>query len=889
MCDYSKWSEYVDIEDVEDFTFGCGEPLSEDMCIVDTGVECCVEFDHDARGVCGDDVVNPMDCELCGEVNAATINAESSFHVAAFNTKYKDISWSEDSFENQVSPGHFFWAPNWYDPESGCGISGTDSNWVFEEYASGEFEWIDEEKTGFRITGTMVRSNGGDYKWFVNATFSNLYTDGIPSLSPKLELSRSLYETYSIDWNDWKYYTDMDVILTGEGLLAGNKVRVESRGPAMQCGFGANGKHVGLGCSVWTKWTALELNNEEGACRPRASHLTSDFNFDLLPYCKLCRPLEGDLPGDDDDDSSTSGSSGPGSSTSGSSGPGSSTSGSSSTGDDDDDDDDECEDLVCPCIEGNSVDSEVCAVSNVEASPLRYVDLKQGRSLNGGEIGGAPENVINGVESGSYSLGFRGEITLEFSSSIGGAVVIALSGSDALNNLQEAEVYALGVECNGDFSSTSCWTRVTSYSNLVNNQLDWDLATDISEGSTHTYTLPLPSGRCFSHIRIVDTTDKQYYIQRESLTSYATTISNVFATGTCNCGADENDEPFTPAPGSSNPDSPIELSVQYDPIQKAVSLKACGPYNSHAQYMLTFANSAKVEDIVGALENGESIDQDCGCFGSNNFGQPLSPSAGSGAPNAKCDCALNSPTHPNYNADNSLWWFTPDGDCGVCAQMVVPFDSLLDCNVVDKDFMTTSPCVIFKGTFLAAIVSECGETRQVLYNSQDFEFGLEVIFSQGYIEDGREDADRPEVDIQFRVSETEGMSVVLTAPASVSGISVLSGDASLGLASVTTKQAEGALTTMAAADGSVKEYIFTSTDGQGIGREYGNYYTFAIEDENADSTRPHLLQVTLGLNAGPFNNVDVGSSKKSPAATTAPTMLVAVMAMLCAALMQRFA
>ena len=166
-------------------------------------------------------------------------------------------------------------------------LAGVGSQWFdfegpasFTEHASGTAS----------LSGILVDVAGGDCRFAINLEFSGLASpisgDDIPAMSPKRDFIASHYIDTGgpTDFMRWRYYQQIDGVLTGLGGHDGGLVRLSRMGPSFQVGFGANGANENLGASGWM---TTEVLSQPNAGLPLA--ITSgDFNVDIGTDCGIC-------------------------------------------------------------------------------------------------------------------------------------------------------------------------------------------------------------------------------------------------------------------------------------------------------------------------------------------------------------------------------------------------------------------------------------------------------------------------------------------------------------------------------------------------------------------------------------------------------------------------
>lgn len=104
-----------------------------------------------------------------------------------------------------------------------------------------------------RLIGVLARISDPHKKFLADLTFDNRVDAGNPSFppagSPMLDLLAPAYATNGgkVDPAGWHYWLTMTGTLTGLGDYRGAKLLMSKRGPAVQCGNGANGRNCEMG------------------------------------------------------------------------------------------------------------------------------------------------------------------------------------------------------------------------------------------------------------------------------------------------------------------------------------------------------------------------------------------------------------------------------------------------------------------------------------------------------------------------------------------------------------------------------------------------------------------------------------------------------------------
>jgi hypothetical protein len=104
-----------------------------------------------------------------------------------------------------------------------------------------------------RLVGVLARLSDPRKRFLADLTFDNHVSASDPSFppsgSPMLELAPPAYVTGGgpIDPSTWHYWLTLTGTLTGLQDYRGAKLMVGKRGPAFQCGAGANGRNTEMG------------------------------------------------------------------------------------------------------------------------------------------------------------------------------------------------------------------------------------------------------------------------------------------------------------------------------------------------------------------------------------------------------------------------------------------------------------------------------------------------------------------------------------------------------------------------------------------------------------------------------------------------------------------
>lgn len=114
-----------------------------------------------------------------------------------------------------------------------------------------------------RLIGVLGRISDPNKKFLADLTFTNRVNPGNPAYPPPacptLELAPQAYAVNGgvVDPNAWHYFLNTTGTLTGLGDYRGAKMNVNERGPAFQCGGGANGRSLATGASGQLRTTLL--------------------------------------------------------------------------------------------------------------------------------------------------------------------------------------------------------------------------------------------------------------------------------------------------------------------------------------------------------------------------------------------------------------------------------------------------------------------------------------------------------------------------------------------------------------------------------------------------------------------------------------------------------
>ncbi|MBI5361583.1 MAG: hypothetical protein HZA53_00300 [Planctomycetes bacterium] len=114
-----------------------------------------------------------------------------------------------------------------------------------------------------RLVGVLGRIADPNKRFLADLTLTNRVNPGDPvyppPACPTLELAPAAYSGNGgvIDPNGWHYWTSLTGTLTGLRDYRGAKLNVNERGPAFQCGTGANGRSLLTGASGQLRTTVL--------------------------------------------------------------------------------------------------------------------------------------------------------------------------------------------------------------------------------------------------------------------------------------------------------------------------------------------------------------------------------------------------------------------------------------------------------------------------------------------------------------------------------------------------------------------------------------------------------------------------------------------------------
>jgi hypothetical protein len=174
-----------------------------------------------------------------------------------------------------VFPAHAFWLP------------GIGTDFVFVAGGS-----LVERGNGYaHMSGVIARTSDSNKRFLVDIDMNQaLYPGALgypPSGSPKIELAPQAYYDQGgpVDPQTWHYYQLCDGFLRGMADYEGALLSVQRLGPAVQVGYGANGKNTLLGASGWLDVQVLS-QPAQGDALALTGH--GDFNVDLLSDCGEC-------------------------------------------------------------------------------------------------------------------------------------------------------------------------------------------------------------------------------------------------------------------------------------------------------------------------------------------------------------------------------------------------------------------------------------------------------------------------------------------------------------------------------------------------------------------------------------------------------------------------
>lgn len=115
-----------------------------------------------------------------------------------------------------------------------------------------------------RLIGVLGRIADPNKRFLADLTFTNRVNPGNPAYPPPscptLELAPQAYAANGgvVDPNAWHYWLNVTGTLTGLGDYRGARMNVNERGPAFQCGTGANGRSLRTGASGQLRTTMLQ-------------------------------------------------------------------------------------------------------------------------------------------------------------------------------------------------------------------------------------------------------------------------------------------------------------------------------------------------------------------------------------------------------------------------------------------------------------------------------------------------------------------------------------------------------------------------------------------------------------------------------------------------------
>lgn len=114
-----------------------------------------------------------------------------------------------------------------------------------------------------RVIGVLARLSDPDQRFAADLVLGNRVDPGDPvyppAASPLLELHPSAYTPNGgvVDPNGWHFWTNITGTLHGLGDFRGAKLTLGGRGPAFQCGGGANGRNTISGASGLVRATTV--------------------------------------------------------------------------------------------------------------------------------------------------------------------------------------------------------------------------------------------------------------------------------------------------------------------------------------------------------------------------------------------------------------------------------------------------------------------------------------------------------------------------------------------------------------------------------------------------------------------------------------------------------
>jgi len=156
------------------------------------------------------------------------------------------------------------------------------SDWVFA--TGGQF--VELPSGVGRLVGVLARISDPRQRLLADLTFDTRIDNGDPTYpppgSPLLELLPAAYTANggTVDPNSFHYWDQVDGTLTGLEDLRGAKYTVAKRGPAFQCGAGANGRN-GLPGASGLLTLALQSQPIAGPALP--ANVDGESHLDLEP------------------------------------------------------------------------------------------------------------------------------------------------------------------------------------------------------------------------------------------------------------------------------------------------------------------------------------------------------------------------------------------------------------------------------------------------------------------------------------------------------------------------------------------------------------------------------------------------------------------------------
>lgn len=162
----------------------------------------------------------------------------------------------------------------------------------------GEFQWsapglfVEHADGTASVSGLIHKDTDPNKSFKVELQLSSRVDPGDPAYappgSPKKELLPSAYINNGgpVDPSTWHYYTSLTGTLLGTGVFTGAELSVAGTGPAVQVGFGANGKNVEYGLSTWLQFTVV--SHPDVGPNFQLSTFDGDANLDLSESCDEC-------------------------------------------------------------------------------------------------------------------------------------------------------------------------------------------------------------------------------------------------------------------------------------------------------------------------------------------------------------------------------------------------------------------------------------------------------------------------------------------------------------------------------------------------------------------------------------------------------------------------